>query len=504
MKKLLALLLILFGFTKYSSASHVSGGELTYYADTNSSNPLSYVVELKLYRRNSSSSAGLPSSITIQVASSCYSNMSLNATRQSPAPGYGAGDGGHHISNYFSCISFNSPSFSPTSVHKYKAHVTLPGKCSDFRFWFQLCCRAGNISNGPANQRFYIDANLNNMLDPNTSPKFRYAPFMAHCIGQQAFAHYGAVEPDGDSIYYSFSDPLSAYNSVAIFDTGYSATNPYTTLNGVFLDSTNGMVSFIPTAVEYDISKVQVVEYRKDSANQWHLIGAISREIPVLMTATCNPNMQYWSLTKDSLGIDTTAIIPCHDSTIVLKTSSMILTSSIAIDGSDFVITDKYGDTLSILSAKPNAKYLGNLICNEIKIEVATPFKGDQVLTVYMQKGTDGNTLTNACYFELAENSSSKVAVTACPFGVSIAEDYINTNFSLYPNPAANYINLKSTIDGNVELKIYNETGAEIKSWRQDLETSAENKIDISGLHAGLYWLEIGGDHLTRLKFIKN
>ena len=70
----------------------------------------------------------------------------------------------------------------------------------------------------------------------------------------------------------------------------------------------------------------------------------------------------------------------------------------------------------------------------------------------------------------------------------------INTadNFSIYPNPATDIVNIVSQNDS--ELAIFNATGKEIKR----INTIQNNTIDISDLPNGMYFIVIDG-HAQKL-----
>ena len=68
---------------------------------------------------------------------------------------------------------------------------------------------------------------------------------------------------------------------------------------------------------------------------------------------------------------------------------------------------------------------------------------------------------------------------------------------NIYPNPTTNYL----FIEGNenpISISIYNLLGVEV------ISTKNTDKVDVSELHSGMYFIEINNDNevLTR-KFIK-
>jgi PKD repeat protein len=75
-------------------------------------------------------------------------------------------------------------------------------------------------------------------------------------------------------------------------------------------------------------------------------------------------------------------------------------------------------------------------------------------------------------------------------------------NWSFYPNPAATSLTLNLSFKGNLEYKIFNYEGNEIRNGR--LENTVR-KIDISSLSRGIYVIRLTGkdNPYRQLKFIK-
>lgn len=94
-------------------------------------------------------------------------------------------------------------------------------------------------------------------------------------------------------------------------------------------------------------------------------------------------------------------------------------------------------------------------------------------------------------------------SVQGGPLPIDSAKSKIT--FSLYPNPAHNYINIESNNADDLvgkTIKIYNVYGAEIIS---QILTSQKITIAIYRLPAGIYFLKTGGGkEIKTIKFIKN
>ena len=95
---------------------------------------------------------------------------------------------------------------------------------------------------------------------------------------------------------------------------------------------------------------------------------------------------------------------------------------------------------------------------------------------------------------------------TPFDFEVSIPDYKKDTSFSIYPNPANNYITIKSAnneVAENNVIEIFDITGR-IRHTETKLAASLQDKaakIDISHLPAGIYFVRIDGE---KVKFIKN
>ncbi|MCF6133329.1 T9SS type A sorting domain-containing protein [Flavobacterium wongokense] len=106
------------------------------------------------------------------------------------------------------------------------------------------------------------------------------------------------------------------------------------------------------------------------------------------------------------------------------------------------------------------------------------------VYTITMQ-AVSGTTVTRT--FQLTVN----------PFlGI---EDVVKNNFVLYPNPAANVLNIKGDFDANEKVTIYNMLGQTIMT---KAVTSNEQSIDVSSLAKGIYNVYFNTAKAT-YKFVK-
>src|SRR5690606_39190616 len=111
---------------------------------------------------------------------------------------------------------------------------------------------AGNIT---------LTAKLNSILGPNTSPKFLNPAAKSFCVGTPFIWSQAAVEPDNDSLYYDFGVPLAGTCTAPTpmtFATGYSRTQPMTTVNGISFNNRNGTLRFIAAQQEVVVINITI------------------------------------------------------------------------------------------------------------------------------------------------------------------------------------------------------------------------------------------------------
>jgi hypothetical protein len=95
----------------------------------------------------------------------------------------------------------------------------------------------------------------------------------------------------------------------------------------------------------------------------------------------------------------------------------------------------------------------------------------------------------------------TKLCSLAIPEKVNTSvEKIIETSFSIYPNPASDYIIINSSDNNIREIHIYSIDGELCKS----AFIKGEAKIDLSGLNPNIYTLMMNVDGKTKsYKFIK-
>ncbi len=97
---------------------------------------------------------------------------------------------------------------------------------------------------------------------------------------------------------------------------------------------------------------------------------------------------------------------------------------------------------------------------------------------------------------------TNNYATTVAEENLSI-DDYEVSEFSVYPNPAKNYITISS--NSSLDLVLIRDINGRLIKTFNAINQNFENPLDVSSLTSGLYFIELkfGTTHKT-LKFIKN
>ncbi len=509
MKKLLPLLILLFG-TIETQASHVAGAEITYkYIGDSTGIPFHYKVNLNIFRRNETGSAGLGNTFTVNISSSCYSTQNITVYRLTPPPGMSSGDGGVVFYPPVDCTDWQNPgsNYMNLSLHTYTAAVVLPGKCSDYIFSWSLCCRNNNITNLLTKPSLYVHALLNNMPGPNSSPKFNNWPIINQCLNKPGYNDFSASSKYGDSLTYEPEHPKSSAIDTIPYSSGYSLQQPITTTTGVQFDSTSGLMSFTPIQLENDVVRVKVRQYALDTADTtMKLVGSVTRDIQLQILANCRPPGDTNITITNSANIATNATIDCGDSIIRLKLSVPVMTDSITATGSEFRILDGRGVPIPVVAARPGNVQLTGVFTNEILIEVDKPFAYNDTLSLMIKNGSDGNTLVAACETRVRPDTVT-LLVTACTTFFNLNELQNIDGIIAYPNPVKEVLTI-SAQHGTADLlsiQVIDVFGKEVRNGVINSTSGNDFQLNVESLPQGIYLVKVSqsGRQPALLKMIK-
>lgn len=320
-KWFLSIGIFLLGCSLNVNANHIGGAEVTYKC---TSTPGVFEITLILYRNCDggstlcAGSCGAPCSQTMNVygVDSGYStqnmgSFTLSLVNVKDVNINSACPGTKNTCTNMGCVA---PGTYNPSVERYefKGFVnigptsTIPSACCNVRFVWETCCRDSSIYTlvSPATTNFYTDAIVNRCLavSPcNSSPQFLNEPLIAICGGENYIFNNAAVDPDADSLSFSFAPALYGFNNAAAYTVPFTYNTPMPWSGaensefpgGIRCNAFNGDISFTPgTAGGQDFTGVVVVE-----AKQWKyvngipkVIGITRRDIQMVVLGNCAPN----------------------------------------------------------------------------------------------------------------------------------------------------------------------------------------------------------------------
>lgn len=252
--------IVLFVITFSSmKATHIVGGELFYDFLGNNN----YRITLKLYR-------------------DC-----LNG--QAPFGGLGEGDAIINITGYnkelVTQVLMGAPIISPVPANSnnpcmqspngvcveqgvYTKTVNLASKPGGYFLVYETCCRNNTILNilNPGNQgstyRIYIPGP--ELASVNSSPRFNQMPSLYVCSGAPINYLHSAIDPDGDSLVYSFAPAYNGFNTDTLvpYMTPFNGVYPMASNPAISISTTSGFISGVPNILGQWVLCVMVKEYR--------------------------------------------------------------------------------------------------------------------------------------------------------------------------------------------------------------------------------------------------
>ncbi len=135
---------------------------------------------------------------------------------------------------------------------------------------------------------WYIPAELNNLNAPcNSSPTFSNKPIAVVCNGQSFYFNHGAVDPDGDSLSYTFYAPNINSGVSVTYNLPYSASNFVQSSTPIVLDPVTGDLSFTPSQILTTLTGIRVDEWREINGVQT-IIGSVFRDIQIKVSSCTN------------------------------------------------------------------------------------------------------------------------------------------------------------------------------------------------------------------------
>ena len=479
MKQLLLSVALILTLTQSAFSSHLAAGEVTYrYIGDSTGIPHQYEVKLKLLRYAPGASLGLTA--TIDISSSCYQTQSISLQRY----------GSPYLTARGSQNCMDQPGFGNYQLYLYKGSTILPGKCSDFRFSYSLCCRPAYVSNiqNPTTYDVYFYSELDNTNGSNSSPIFFENLVNWYCLGKPSHSFNFAKDPDNDSLYYELVHTYADDSTSIPFITNHSVTSPIQSSSPFQFDNITGSFSFTPSLVEQSQVTLSIKEYKLSSqSNQYLLVGQTIRDLSYIISGLCDSTSLEWTQWKDTLNFHLSLKPECNDT--MLEFYSYHLIPTLAIDGTDFIILDSLNNTIQIDSARPTSIYMET--AKHVQLYLSQPLFYDDLYRIISTKGNDGNTLMNACGYYLKENDTAFFRVSDCGTKLSIMENG-HTKVNIYPSPAQDFVTVSLPLNKTFSaetISIHNLQGQVLYS--NTVEGVKNPKIDVQGFSNGIYTLTI-------------
>lgn len=274
MKKLFCILAIFFCMQP-TFAKHIIGGEMIYQylGKGTQPNTLRYRVILKLFRDQNSppDAAAMPADVYIGFYNNDSKAQFPNADQYFDV--FKATEDRVTVNPFPDCI-ISAPSLS-YNVARYTLDIDLPVNATGYTAAYQTCCRVSPIENvfnsGGNSTGSTFSCNIPPLAD--SSPEFSTS-IDAICGGKPFMLNFGATDPDGDSLIYSFVsafdggytrnatniNPLPPPYSSVDYRSGYTALTPLG--DRATIDSKTGVISgFAPPIGRYLVT-VAVASYR--------------------------------------------------------------------------------------------------------------------------------------------------------------------------------------------------------------------------------------------------
>ena len=456
-----------------SYATHLMGGQISATYLSSDSTGSHYYLELDVYR----DMLGIPMSLNQDVdvfVLDTSGNYSFVSTQN-----LSFGVGGQ-VSSMSSVYGVEVYHFTDTVNFPTNGYYML--KWSD-------CCRNGAIVNmaNPLieSMSFLTYVNVDS-ANPNSSPTF-LAPPVSY-LPTNTLWQYNPLpfDPDGDSLVWHLSVPLSAGFPVPSVVLGYQNLSDtiFSNSTGIFsIDSITGAITWDAKMVGNFVVSFAIEEYRNGV-----LVGAMSRDMQfVVVPDTTNAmpvisNMQ--SLPTNNLGYPYIKIAPQQNYQVHLLASDA--------DVNDVVSMSSFGESFGLTTAASTFSH--SLTGNGNEIEGTFSWTPDvsQVRTnpylVVFRISDNFFYYDETIQIEVTNNTTAFEEV-----GEFKAHD-------IYPNPANTNFTLPLilTKGKDIEVSIYNVLGVKVSSEKLNLSAGSHMLVKYFDLKNGQYFVNItDGNGLT-------
>lgn len=279
--KFFRILFFLILFCNNSKANHITGGELFYNyvgPDSSNANNSIYVITLRLFRAcisNGPTLEGEQPILGIYKGDTLFRSLPLPRTTDVSTLSMNTAA--------FPCLVGNGACYQ---VALYSATISLPNSPIGYTLSRLGCCRVDFITNLAvplgvgSNYVTKIPGRIALAGGVNSSPQFNVKDTALICTQKKFTLDFGAIDPDGDSLTYSFCDAFIAPsnfrdvppNIVSQFPLPYKA--PFSGAlplgDKVSIDPVTGVISGIAPAPGNYVVNVCITEWRNGKAFNEH------------------------------------------------------------------------------------------------------------------------------------------------------------------------------------------------------------------------------------------
>ena len=291
-----------FLFSQSAIASHLLGGEITWECDktVGQTNSGKFRFKVVLYRECGGTS--LDGVTTVYLGSnSPVSQITcprVSQTNVSPTCNSGqlscsgAPSGAGHMEEHVYLSSWITINGTP-------GHPSNPGNLTPWTFYviqgspnnsLAYNARPGTLANGTSTD-YYLRAvmygapNSNGIFQASSpcfdsSPQFAEKPISIICPGYDYTYTHNAFDPDVDSVFYEWSQPMAGPSTPSNFTNGYSATNPFPGLLG--FNQVSGLVTLNSSISGSFMSCQKVTSYRCNK-----IISEVYRDVALVIKSNC-------------------------------------------------------------------------------------------------------------------------------------------------------------------------------------------------------------------------
>jgi len=436
MKKISYLSLLLTLLCSISgNATHLMGGEIVAQQISGSQ----YQIVMTVYR----DTAGIPMQATAQfdITDSAGTNVATLTTA------------------YDSVLSGNTLPMYPYGVEVYFFIDTVTFVNSGtYTIGWSNCCRNGAIQNisTPLSQSMFLQTSVTVFDSTSNSTPWFLVPASIFLPSNTPWQYNPLpFDPDGDSLFWSLSQPLKSLNTAC---PGYTLP-PGTVANPMTINPITGTITWTATMLGNFVTSVLVEEFRNGQK-----IGEIRRDMQfiVVQTSITSPIWNAGNLPVDSLG---------NVYVNLIQNSSFSLSVSGYSPNGSILYADAFGEPF-FTSPNPaqwtstgsgsNDTIEGNILWAPSTAQTrSTPY----ILALRL---TDGF---------LAQDLSIIFQVSS---GIGLKEE--ETNYLTYPNPALDGITITPE---PFKVYLYNSVG---QQWELS-QTQANGRWDVSRIPKGSYVL---------------